>query len=229
MYIGIFAFVWAVGCDDPASIVEGQRATIEAKLDGLRRIDSDLGSRAPSTDAALDVPPDADFSRSGNGVIVSPNQLSNPCASPNGRWENMPPTSSDFVPGWNGTADGILRPPACFIRDGRFQVEYDEAFVQRAVDGFGRMKYVLVVRIARAVAPRLQGEEIAAGEIETFQTGAVLGDVLLYDVSSAEFLDGAAFQVTSPDTADVVNEDIGEQLASRLLQRLERTVEALLR
>jgi hypothetical protein len=195
----------------------------------MTRIATDLASQGPKTDSALDVPSDANFERGGNAIIVSPNQLTSPCDGPEGRWENMAQSSNNFVPPWSGTADSLLRPPACFLRDGRLHVELDEAFVRGAVEGFDRMKYVLVVRIARAVAPRLSTEEITTGELETFEMGAIAGDVLLYDVSSAAFLDGAALRVVSDEEVEVVNEGVRGQLASNLVERLGRTVDDLVR
>ncbi len=227
--VGLLTVLCVVGCDDPGDIVEAHRPALQAKLDALRQIGGDVSGRAAATDADLDVPSDANFGRNGNGLIVSPNQLADPTAGPEEHWENMPAGSSYLYPSWASYSDAVVIPIAHYLRDGDFESDPQESVVQFAVDGLSRMKYALVVRVQHAVPPRLQGDEIEANDIETFQSGGIVGDVLLYNLGSGSFLDSATYEVLSPAEADVYNEDIAGQLRSELIRALGEKIDGLTR
>lgn len=119
-----------------------------------------------------------------------------------------------------------LLEPAAVLETGarRYGSEPVASILDEGLSWLERTKYLVVLRVPTRVPPGLVMEELKAREMKTFTGGRVAGDALLYDIESASFLGGFAFEGKSDEKVEVHDTYVHEQLASKLAKNAEEVI-----
>jgi hypothetical protein len=222
-----------VSCKGPGGLVEERRELIERRSSQVTAIANALSEHAPESDGALSLPAGLDFSPSGNAVLMFAEELDDLCTPRDLLW-----TDGDRQPGDNhffvgvGTTDLWVRQSACYVRQGDFSGGYapTETSLRSSIDWVERTQTIAVVRIQRSTPPRFVLPDPGQGRVEQFVPGAILADVLVFDLESGRYLDGAAVRATNTGSIEVTAGDGSRgPIDGDLVEQFGRAVQQLFR
>jgi hypothetical protein len=140
-----------------------------------------------------------------NAAVVYPGFLSDPCNGAELHWVEegrAPGADTRIFAAPLDLTEVWLTHPACVLRHGtgRWGSEAPGAAdVESALPHLARVRYVLVPRL-RFGRPTYNIE--ADGAVRTFNPGSIVGDALLYDLTSGAHLGGFKVEVTNADQVE---------------------------
>lgn len=224
-----------VGCGDSGKdVVTKNKAAIEAQLARLKAIAADVAS-APTVDTEAVAAPAAvlvfDFGDSLNAAVVYPGHLTDPCNGEELHWfeEGRAPSHETqiLVPPHDDMENWLVT-SACVLTSGtdRYGSEVPDAeLVKWEVANLLKIKFVLVPRL-RFVRPTYNIE--SDGKVKTFNPGAIVGDVVLYELATGKRLGGFRVGATnatevedsSHSTFDSLQLDLIKQTEEQIARRL---------